>query len=71
MAAGHELIPELVIDLVVPPMLTGLWMLFVGVNNRIVDHNGSGSKIDAYPWRVLIQLYVVVFVLALAHLYSK
>jgi hypothetical protein len=37
MTAGHELIPELMIDLYVPPMLTGLWLLFVSVNNGIVD----------------------------------
>jgi hypothetical protein len=52
-------------------MLTGLWLLFVGVNNRIVDQNGKGTKIEAYPWRLLIQMYFVAFVLALIHFYSR
>jgi hypothetical protein len=71
MTAGHELIPELMIDLLVPPMLTGLCLLFVSVNNGIVDQNGKGSKIEAHPWRLLIQMYFVAFVLALIHFHSK
>jgi hypothetical protein len=71
MATGHELISELMIDLIVPPMLTGLWLLFASVNNHIVDRKGMGSGIDARPWRVLIQGYLVVFLLALVHFYAR
>ena len=71
MTAGHELIYELMIDLLVPPILTGLWLLFVSVNNGIVDQNGKGNKIEAHPWRLLIQTYLVAFVLTLIRLHSK
>lgn len=71
MTPGHELIPELLIDLLVPPMLTGLWLLIVSVNNAIVGQNGKGSKIEAQPWRLLIQTYFVLFVLTLIHFHLK
>jgi hypothetical protein len=67
MAAGHGLIPELMSDLIGPPMLTGLWLLFVSANNRIVDQKGRGCKIEARSWRLLIHLYFVVFILTLIH----
>jgi hypothetical protein len=71
MAAGFERIPELVIDLIVPPALTGLWLLFVSINDRIVDRKGKGSRIDAHPWRLLIETYLVVFVLTLVRFLSR
>ncbi|MFZ2023559.1 MAG: hypothetical protein WBA18_03490 [Terracidiphilus sp.] len=67
MAAGHELIPELIIDMITPPMLTSLWLLVVGVNNRIVDKMGKGSKVEAHAWRLLIQTYLVVLLITLVH----
>ena len=71
MTAGHELIYELMIDLLVPPRLTGLWLLFVSVNNGIVNQNGKRSKLEAHPGRLLIQMYLVAFALTLIHLHSK
>ena len=68
MASGHELIPELIIDLICPPMLTGLWLLFASINNRIVGQRGKGSKIVAHSLQVLIQMYLVCFFLSLIHL---
>ena len=67
MAAGHELIPELIMDLIVPPLLTGLWLLFVIVNNRIVDKMGRGSKVEAHALRLLIQTFLVCLTLTWFH----
>jgi hypothetical protein len=71
MPTGRELIFELMMDLVIPPILTGLWLLFASINNGIVDQRGKGSKIDAYPWRFLIQTYIVAFFLTLIHIYRR
>jgi hypothetical protein len=70
MTAGYELIPTLIIDLVVPPVMAGLWLLFVSANNGIVRRNG-GSRIEGHPWQLLIQMYVVVLFLTLVHLWKK
>jgi hypothetical protein len=71
MAAGHELIFELMIDSAVQPMLTGLWIIFVRVNIQIVDHRGKGSRIEAHSWRVLIQSYLVIFLTTIILFYTR
>ena len=71
MTIGHESIVELIIDLFIPPALTGLWLLFASINNRIVDQKGNGSKIEAHPWQVLIQTYLVAILLLLIHSCAK
>jgi hypothetical protein len=60
MPTGHELLPELIIDLIIPPVMTALWLLFARVNNYMVDQRGNGTKIEPRPWRNLIQMYQVV-----------
>ena len=67
MATGHELLPELIIDLIVPPVLTALWLLFARLNNYIVDQRGTGTNIEPHPWRNLIQIYLVALSLTLVH----
>lgn len=67
MAAGHELIVEFAVDFMIPPILTGVWLLFVSANNRIVSRRGTGSRIQANPWQVLGQMYLVMFCLTLIH----
>jgi len=67
MAAGHELIPGLIVGIVTPPVLTGLWAAFVHVHNRVIDKIGKGSKVEAHSLRLLVQLYLVVASLALIH----
>jgi|HubBroStandDraft_1064217.scaffolds.fasta_scaffold199763_1 hypothetical protein len=67
MAGGHELIPELIIDMISSPMLTGLWLPVVSVNNGIVDKMGKGSKVEAHASWLLIQSYPVALALTLVH----
>jgi hypothetical protein len=71
MATGNELIPELVISLIVPLIMTGLWLLFASINNRVVDQRGKGSKLEAHPLQLLIWFYLLAFFLALIHLYER
>jgi hypothetical protein len=54
----NELVMDVGVGLVVPPFLTGLWLIFVYLNNRF-----SLRQIAPHPWRHLIQLYLVVVVL--------
>jgi hypothetical protein len=51
---------ELVSGAVVPPVLTGLWLIFVYINNRVVEHKGRGSRIEQHPWLNLIHGYLVI-----------
>jgi hypothetical protein len=71
MANGTEIISELMIALIIPPVLTGLWLLFAGINNRIVDKRGKGSRVDAHPVQQLIWFYFLAFILALIHVFGK
>jgi hypothetical protein len=71
MATGHDLLTELIVDLIVPPIVTAVWLLFAYINNYIVDRRGKGSKVERNPWRLLIQTYLVVLVLTLVHLRAR
>jgi hypothetical protein len=71
MPTGHELLPELIIDLIIPPVMTALWLLFARVNNYMVDQRGNGTKIEPRPWRNLIQIYLVVLLLTLVYFRAR
>ena len=71
MATGHELLSELIIDLIIPPVLTALWLAFARVNNYVVHQKGNGSRIEPHPWQNLIQMYLVVLLLTLVHLHAR
>jgi hypothetical protein len=71
MATGHEILSELIIDLIIPPVLTALWLAFARVNNYMVDQKGNGSKIEPHRWRNLIQMYLVVLLLTLVHFQAR
>jgi hypothetical protein len=71
MATGHESIFEMMTDLAIPLVLTGLWVIFASVNNRIVEQRGTGSKIEPHPWQCLAQMYLVIALLTLIHLHAK
>jgi hypothetical protein len=51
--------------------MTGLWLLFASINNRVVDQRGKGSKLEAHPLQLLIWFYLLAFFLALIHLYER
>ena len=65
------LIEELVIDLVTPPLLTVPWLLFVRVNNWMVERNGKGSRIEPRSLQTLIQFYLVAILLSAIHLLER
>jgi hypothetical protein len=59
----NKLVMDVEVGLVVPPFLTGQWLIFVYVNNRLAERSGRGSKIEPHPWQNLIHGYLVILVL--------
>ena len=65
-----NLVTEMEVGLVVPPLLTGLWLVFVYINNRIVERRGRGSRIEPHPWQNLIHGYLVILALIALHYFG-
>ena len=57
---------DLVIDLVIPPVMTALWIVIVRVNNKY-----SLRQIAPQPWLTLIKFYVIVILLTVIHLCAR
>jgi ABC-type sulfate transport system permease component len=68
---SHKLAVDLAVTCVVPPLLTGLWLIFVYLNNRWVERKGGGTKIAAHPWRNLINMFAVSLFLTVLDLFRK
>lgn len=62
-----DLVMEAEVGLVVPPLLTGLWLIFVYINNRIVERRARGSRIEPHPLQNLIHRYLVILFLMAIH----
>jgi|GEM_PF-4554019 len=59
----HKIYIDLLLDLIVPPFMTTLWIIFVRVNNRY-----SLRKIAAQPWLTLLRFYLIaIFLTVIDH----
>ena len=67
----EKLIRDLAIGFVVPPVLTGLWLIFVRFNNRRAERTERAKRIEPHPWWNLIHGYVVVLFLTALDLLRK
>ena len=68
---SDKLAGDLVVGLIVPPILTGLWLTFVHFNNNIVERRRRGTKIEPHPWLNLMQGYLVMLVLIALDLFRR
>jgi ABC-type sulfate transport system permease component len=68
---GERVLENLVIGFVVPPLITGIWLLFVLINNRWAEKSLTGSRIEPHPWANLFKMYLVSLVLTLFHIFQR